>query len=138
MNHFVLVSYLCNKAPKNLLVETNRHLLFQVSVSQASASVCDRGSDSGSLMRLQSSSQPGLSASPGLEDASLSLHTVIAGSPCSSAHECLCNAACFKSLQHGSWAPRKQLSKKENRKEATCLFMTCPQRDVFIAATHSS
>lgn len=81
MNHFVLVSYLCNKAPKNLTVETNRHLLFQVSVSQASASICDGGLDSGSLMRLQPSSQPGLLASPGLGDASLSSHTVTAGSP---------------------------------------------------------
>lgn len=75
MNHSVLVSYLCNKAPKNLTVETNRHLLFQVSVSQASAGISDGGSDSGSLLRLQSSSQPGLSASPGLEDASLSSHS---------------------------------------------------------------
>ena len=69
MNHFVLVSYLCTKAPKNLIVETNRHLLFQVSVSQASASVCDRGSDSGSLMRLWSGCQSALRSLEGLAGA---------------------------------------------------------------------
>ena len=103
-NHFVPVSYLYNKAPQNLTADTNRHLLFQVSVSQAPGSISVAGYDSGCLMRLQLRGQPGLSASLGRRSRHQAHSHSTAGSLCSSPRESLCKAA-WVSSQHGSWPP---------------------------------